>query len=420
MTTENRDLAIGDTVTFLDYAEAQESPSLVAGESVIVVTIDLVDQSVTVKPADGRVAVDTAFDNEITLPAGIHFPKAPVPASAAKAGKITSKAGKASKQAELSGEDGPLTSAEKKAAAKANAPTAEQKAETKAAEKAAASVAKEAAKEAEKIAKAAEKAVAKAASDSAKSEAAKLKAVAAPTGPAPQTFEDSESVMRLLEGQDALDAAKSLIEQKEQTYFDLGGVLYHIHRDEPYRQIGYDGKRGFSDYLLKELDMGYRKAMDLISIYKKFRELGVSDARLAEIGWSKAKKLANVVTPENFDELVDVAKNNSRDQLEAVLSQRFESAGDGTVGTRVSKTKFSFSLFEDQAADITRALDAAKMAANTEDMNQALHYALVEWTQTAEGMEVSLEQAISQIQIKYGVSLVVAEEFSEAAQVAAE
>jgi hypothetical protein len=232
--------------------------------------------------------------------------------------------------------------------------------------------------------------------------------------------QDSQSVRDILAEQDALEAAKALIEQVERTYFTLGGVLSHIYAEGIHKSVGYDGKRGFADYVEAELGIQYRKAMYLINIYDYFRALGVDETRLGEIGWSKAKELVNHANAENFDELVDYAKSNTRDDLVKFLKTQNVSDGTGEGGS-VKKVRLTFSLFADQSETVTRAIDAAKTMAGSDDPNQALEYICAEWSQMTESVEVSLEDAIAHLQAKYGVTLVQAgaSEAEEQATVAA-
>jgi len=220
-----------------------------------------------------------------------------------------------------------------------------------------------------------------------------------------QTFVDSASVTLLLSHQDALAAAKSLVDQVDNTYFTLGGVLHHIYAEGVFKVAGYDGKRGFADYVSKELGIQYRKAMYLIDIYVAFRNLGVDEVQLAAIGWSKAKELTKVATPDNIDQLMEMAATSTREEIQTFIQRETVGAGDATTGTRVSKTKLQFSLFEDQAATVTRALTAAGQALGNEDQNQALESICAEYLQTNESVETTLEDAIRFVEAKYGVTL---------------
>jgi uncharacterized lipoprotein YehR (DUF1307 family) len=64
----------------------------------------------------------------------------------------------------------------------------------------------------------------------------------------------------ILEGADALDAAEDLVNQAEEAYFNLGGVLAHIYYEGHYKTAGFDGQNGFGDYTQERLNINYRKA----------------------------------------------------------------------------------------------------------------------------------------------------------------
>ena len=72
-------------------------------------------------------------------------------------------------------------------------------------------------------------------------------------------MKDTEALKELLEGTDALEAAKELVLQAEETYFNLGGVLAHVYHEGLYKGAGYDGPQGFADYTKAELGTDYRK-----------------------------------------------------------------------------------------------------------------------------------------------------------------
>lgn len=224
---------------------------------------------------------------------------------------------------------------------------------------------------------------------------------------------DTDTVAAMLAEMDALDAAKSLIAQTEETYFTLGGVLSHIYHEGIYKRAGFTGKRGFEEYVEAELNVKYRKAMYLINLYTKFRELGVDEKRLTQIGWSKAKELTNYATAANFDELIEVAQTSkNRDELISYLKSSFTGGGSGAGDEQVRKTRVNFVLFADQAETVTRALDVAKEKTGTDNLSQALEYICAEWLSLSEGVEVPLEAEIARLSAKYGVQLAVATEAS--------
>lgn len=220
-------------------------------------------------------------------------------------------------------------------------------------------------------------------------------------------IQDTEAVTAALaaESNDALAAAKQLVQQSEETYFTLGGVLTHIYNEGLHKLAGFDGKRGFADYVERELNLQYRKAMYLIGIYTYFRSLGVDERRLSEIGWSKAKELVNKVTAEAFDEVVDYAAEHSREELKAYITTNTASAGDGTSGETVVKKRFVFTLFGDQAEGVERALASAGSGIEGEPANkQSLAFEMIvaEWAMSNENVEVTLEQAVEALRTRFG------------------
>lgn len=227
---------------------------------------------------------------------------------------------------------------------------------------------------------------------------------------------DSPAVASLLEQQDALDAVSSLRRRIEESYFTMGGVLAHIYYEGIHKSAGYEGKRGFSEYVEKAVGIDYRKAMYLIRIYTSFRAAGVDETQMGSIGWSKAKELTQVVNMENAGELLELARTKSREDLVDEIQTRFVDAGDGQAAPRVSSTSFKVRLFADQAETVNRAIDAAKQSQGLDDVAQALVHVCAEWSQLSDGVDVPLEDAIHHLETKYGVRLAVAETAAEPAQ----
>lgn len=229
---------------------------------------------------------------------------------------------------------------------------------------------------------------------------------------------DSDAVARILSEQDALDAAKALVTQAEETYFTLGGVLAHIYYEGIFKAVGFTGKRGFADYVEQELGVQYRKAMYLIDIYVTFRKLGVDERRLTQIGWSKAKELTKFATPENFDELVDMAGDKTREELVQHLRTTMVDAETGN-SERVQRSVYKFVMFGDAITTVASALTEAQQMSNSDKPEVALEYICAEWLSMTAGIEVPLEDEIRRIEAKYGVTLSVDEGDSQTDTVAA-
>lgn len=372
---------VGQTIKFKGYTEEMKDEEIVfqAGDDLLITALDTTNSSITARrESDGKVGV--AFYEELE---GGEAPAAPV--VEAPAAKAPAKAGKKAP-----------APAPAKAAAKV-----ETKAETKASTKAA--PAKADTKAATKPAKVVE------------APAPTTAPALVPAAPSSTVMPQSATVRAMLEGQDALAAARELVNRSEETYFTLGGVLSTIYRQNIFKSLGFDGKRGFADYTAADLGINYRKAMYLLEIYEQFTALGLDETRLAAIGWSKAKELTKHATAENIEELLGHAAAMTRTDLQAHIARTFVSNGDGTAGTAgtagtsTEKTTLKFSLFADQGRTVERALNVAKGQASIEDLNQALEYICGEWLQTAEGVEVSMDDAIRHLEAKFDVRLRVEE-----------
>ena len=229
---------------------------------------------------------------------------------------------------------------------------------------------------------------------------------AAPAGEvAPSRGDDRAIASSSAEHQDALDAAKSLVQQVDNTYFSLGGVLAQIKDEGIHETIGYGGERGFADYVETELQLEPRKAQYLMKIYRTFAELDVDQKRVSEIGWSKIRELTRIPTDRlksDLDELLVYACEHTRNELLEHVRAEYGSAGDG--GNQASRmVRRSFLLFADQAEIVDRALSVAGALGETDKPYQALEHICCEWSQMTEGVEVDLQDAIATLEARYGV-----------------
>lgn len=385
---------VGQIVEFLGYTETPpDGAILTKGQKVKIEKLND-DGGMVVLPADGTGPGDTVFPEEVK----------PVEAAAASAPATAPASAPAAAQ--------PTTATETKTDTKAAKPKAEKKAKTAKAAKAE--------KKAEKKGKAkAKKADAPKADE--KSKQVEEAASRAPSTTTSPQITDTEAVRNALSGQDALAAAKALVNRVEENYFTLGGVLHHIYVEGLHKAAGFDGKRGFAMYVEKELGVAYRKAMYLIEIYQTFRILGVDEQRLGEIGWSKAKELKRVRDSMgderllgDFDSLVDFAKGHSREELISHLKDTYVTGQTGTGTERVRKSQVRLSLFADQAETFQRATEAAKRLTGSDDLAVQVEHIMGEWLQMTEGVELDIETALRALETRFKVRLSVANEAGEA------
>jgi hypothetical protein len=209
------------------------------------------------------------------------------------------------------------------------------------------------------------------------------------------------------QGGDALKAAKSLVDRAEQTDFTLGGVLRTIHETGVFKTLGFDGKRGFDEYVERTLGIASRKARYLMAIYTKFALLGVDETRLEEIGWSKAKELARIEDAElkkDFTKLVKKATDSTRDELIEHIKTKYKVTTRGGGGDNsVKMVDFRFRLAEEEATTVTEGLKEACTAAGTDDLNVGFAYLVGDWRNTGTGQDLDLEQSMEMLCAKFGL-----------------
>lgn len=218
---------------------------------------------------------------------------------------------------------------------------------------------------------------------------------------------NSRSVQDILQmgGDEILGAAEDLYEQAETAYFTLGGVLAHVYSENLHKRLGFDGKRSFARYVEERLGMDYRKAMYWIDIYTGFSKLGISEDRLAGIGWSKAKEIIKVADKARAEELIEFAQEHTRAELiEQVKTDNVE-AGDGSGTTRMKMTTFKFVVSEAAGVNINAALTSAANQCGSDKLGDQFEFIVGEWRTMQEGIDVPVEEAIALLEAKYGVSL---------------
>lgn len=160
---------------------------------------------------------------------------------------------------------------------------------------------------------------------------------------------------------DARAVVATLADQTEKTFFKLGGVLSVIQANSWFQPYGT-----FRDYVEKEHGIQYRRAMYWISIYNKLVESKVPWYKVKELGWTKLKVVAEILTEENVDEWVSIAKSQTVLQLvetvKAAASPEKLLTADADTAATTTKT---FKVHPGQKETIEAAIQKAKEASNT-------------------------------------------------------
>lgn len=165
-----------------------------------------------------------------------------------------------------------------------------------------------------------------------------------------------------LNEKDARSLVASLADHSEKTFFKLGGVLSVIQKNGWFQPYGT-----FRDFVEKEHGINYRRAVYWTSIYNKLVESKVPWDKVKSLGWTKLITLSDVLTEENVDEWVSIAKSQTVLQLTETVKAATapdKQITDQTATSSTTTTK-TFKVHEGQKETIEAALEKAKEAAST-------------------------------------------------------
>jgi len=171
---------------------------------------------------------------------------------------------------------------------------------------------------------------------------------------------------------DALKLVHQLTEETEVTFFRLGGALSVIMRNEWFRP----DYPTFRDYVEQVYGMAYRRAAYWVAIYNALSESGIPWSKVKDVGWTKLKEIAQVLTQENVDEWVErAASMNTQNLIAAVKAAQADGAPKNLedANAKATVTK-SFKLHTDQVATLDAAIAKAKEQGSTTVDAVALQY----------------------------------------------
>jgi hypothetical protein len=167
-----------------------------------------------------------------------------------------------------------------------------------------------------------------------------------------------ENIVHAIENLEELEAKKlvdKLRESAEFTFFELGGVLSVI------RDHGWYAPYGSFPEFCEGHGIHYRKAMYFVSIYNRLVEAKVPSDDVKEIGWTKLRILAPVLTPDNAVWWLSLAKEQTATQLGETIKAHKQGATKLLEDHSSSKiTIKTFKLHDDQKATVEAAIEKAK------------------------------------------------------------
>jgi hypothetical protein len=193
----------------------------------------------------------------------------------------------------------------------------------------------------------------------------------------------------LTDNKDPIELARKLSNTVQETYFDVGCLLWHIKDRDLYKTV--DNKRYYSndhtkwkEFLTENFSVGERTARYWMDIYEYYSKMGVTKDQLRMIGWSKAKELVDITENVNIlKEGMDIAENGTIKDVKAwkaLVEKQTEVLGEDTRETLTSQ-KFTFKYFEANAETFKSILEQAAKETNG-DENEAMFKIAVEWLQS--------------------------------------
>lgn len=191
-------------------------------------------------------------------------------------------------------------------------------------------------------------------------------------------------------------------DQIDESYLDISKLLTEAYHSNFTEEWGF---ANFEEYCNKELDWKYRKARYLIDIYDKVKSLQLDEKRVRQLGWSKMKDLAAVLTAKNAKTWLDKAeKMTSREVTEAVKVSRRKDTSNTEV-PMVTTVKLTMS--ESEANIIMEAIAEAKKMTESENDVVALEMICQDWMaeKGATPGRSSIDDVIGYIETVYGVKV---------------
>lgn len=216
----------------------------------------------------------------------------------------------------------------------------------------------------------------------------------------PELAQEDGDVLALVEGADQVEGgligiAQGLEDEIESKNFQLGGILYHIKRDKAYEELDerYKEAKGFDLFVQENFKFSYRKAMNLIDIYVSFNQLNIENAAqvVAELGWTKASKLATAMDDENAADLIELARNNTVEGLTDAIKAANVEVG-GTPGEVRRRITLKLRYWEDEGQSIEQTLNAVKEQQGLKTIEDAFAFIVTEFN-LGQGGEAPVETA---------------------------
>lgn len=192
---------------------------------------------------------------------------------------------------------------------------------------------------------------------------------------------------------DVVEVALDLNREIQANFFWLGGALaLTLQKGAHLKANGgnYAGEEAFHDFCNAEFGFSGSKGRALARIYTTFSGLENFDPdSLAGIDWSKVSIAERFVTPENVNEVLEIAEGTTQRELAVTLKQKFASDGKTAsgkaasrgAGSTLSKKTLTFKLDEDSADTVELVLTQGMKQTGLESPAAMLERICIEWAE---------------------------------------
>ena len=168
----------------------------------------------------------------------------------------------------------------------------------------------------------------------------------------------------------AKNLAGSLAEGTGFAEFKLGGILSRIQEEGWFKPYA-----SFREYVEAEHGIKYRSAAYAVQIYNDLAKLNISYERVKEVQWTKLRTISSVLTQDNIEKFVALAKKQTVVQLIETVKAIKNKDKKLTGPADPNKTKvITFKVHGDQDKVIEAAIEKAKEIGGTKVATVALEY----------------------------------------------
>ena len=144
-----------------------------------------------------------------------------------------------------------------------------------------------------------------------------------------------------------------------------------------------------------------------IEIYNRLSNSGVPWSKVSAIGWTKLQVIARVLTVENADEWVEIAKAANTLTLLETVKKSLAKDSPLAIEDQSAKviTTMTFKVHEDQKTTIEAALAKAKEQSGTTVSTAALDFMCMDFlggnTHVQNLQQMGLEKALADVEVAF-------------------